>query len=80
MKKIKIKNYEKPPININCNNCFLIQIILLVLHYGFEKTMPLWVVWFPTIIFALFIVLIIIIILIFLIGMFIKMIIDWVIY
>jgi len=38
-----------------------IQAILLVMFYGFNVTMPLWVMWFPTIILAVFLLAIIII-------------------
>lgn len=38
-----------------------IQSAMLVIRYGFNKVMPSWVTWFPTIVFAVVIIIIILI-------------------
>ena len=37
-------------INLGLGSWLLIQAALLVIHYGFDKTLPWWVLWFPTLI------------------------------
>jgi len=50
--------------NIRLGGYLSTQCALFVIHYGFDKTLPLWVLWFPTytILLVLLIVLIVVII------------------
>lgn len=41
---------ETPSINLGFGSWLLCQIILFIVHFGFDKKLPLWVLWFPTII------------------------------
>lgn len=43
-----IKMAEKS-YSLGVGSWMFIQCALLVIHYGFNKTLPLWVLWFPTI-------------------------------
>jgi hypothetical protein len=33
-------------------NYMFLQSLLLVLHYGFDKNLPFWVMWFPSILYG----------------------------
>ena len=45
-----------------------IQTVLFVIHYGFDKKLPFWVLWFPTFIMGIVILFIIVIFVIMLIA------------
>lgn len=37
-------------VNLGLGSWLFVQCALLVIHYGFNKTMPYWVLWFPSIV------------------------------
>ena len=49
--KDKIKKQATDTLVLSPTYIF-IQCLMLALHYGFKKTMPVWVVWFPSFIYA----------------------------
>ena len=36
--------------SLGLGSWIFVQVALLVIHYGFDKTLPWWVLWFPTLI------------------------------
>ena len=44
------------------------QVVLFVIHYGFDKTLPWWVLWFPTLIVVSIIAFVLAILLIIFVG------------
>ncbi|KKK57744.1 hypothetical protein LCGC14_3051360, partial [marine sediment metagenome] len=55
-------------INIRLNLWVITQIVLLVIHYGFEIILPWWLLWFPLISVLFVVSVIVLIILIVLIS------------
>lgn len=43
-------NMELKKIDVGFGSWFFIQVALFVIHYGFEKTLPWWVLWLPSLI------------------------------
>ena len=42
----------KMDINLSLGSWLFIQVTLLVIHYGFGKTLPWWALWFPLLVIA----------------------------
>ncbi len=42
--------------SISLGGWLFIQSALLVIHYGFEKTLPLWVLWLPSILIGIILI------------------------
>jgi len=58
-------------VTISLGGYLFFQVILLVIHYGFKKTLPWWVLWFPSLIIGGLLAISIAVILIILLVMFI---------
>jgi len=55
-------------VSFGLGSWIFVQVVLFVIHYGFDKTLPWWVLWFPTLIVGIIIAFVLIIALIILIG------------
>ena len=55
-------------MNLSLGSWLIPQITLLVIHYGFDKILPWWVLWFPTLI--IFAILLIVLIIFFIVWIF----------